>query len=232
MALALSVISVVASLTAVGLSIYLNVYRERRLRPRLQLLLDPESSSNLVTLEYPAEGECAEHWLRFSVCNERDRRTAEDVEVMFIGCKSEDGNNPELPLESRHLRWSATSEAKPGIDAMAAGGPKPMVSATIPPGFYRYLDLLHASNRGKVDAAVRCVPRICVWPPPSDRNHLLSGSYVFYFAVTARDANASFYRLQVSFDGEWSPLREQWWSNHLQVSAPAALAIGEVPAGF
>jgi hypothetical protein len=232
MTLVLSAIGVVISLAALALAIYLNVYREQRLRPRLEMLFDYSEGSDLISLKYPREGDCAEHWLRLRVRNARNRRTAEGVEVTFIGCKSENDETPDLPLESRHLRWSATAQPKPDVDALAPDAPEPAISATIAPGFYRYLDFLHASNRVKVDQRLRSVPRVCTWPPASERNRLEPGSYAFCLAITAHDANASFYELKLTYDGQWSSMRDLWWGQHLQVGELRKLPDFDVQNGL
>jgi hypothetical protein len=222
-ALVLSIISAVTSVTAVVLSIYLNVYRDRRLRPQLNLDFDPDGKSDALTLEFPKEPGCVEHWLRLRVRNAPDKRTAEDVEVTFVGCSLGDGVSQDLQLENRRLQWAATREVPPGVDALARDAPVPSVTATIPPGFYRHVDLIHASNRSKVDEEYRCVPRVCVWPPASARNNLQAAVYDFDLVITAKDANAAYYRVRVSYNGQWSD-GAGWWSTHLVVAAPEALA--------
>ncbi len=53
---------------------------------------------------------------------------------------------------------------------------------------------------GQTDAPVE----LQVWPPPADGRHqLTAGVYELLLAVSARDTDASFYRLKVEHDGKW-----------------------------
>lgn len=232
MTVPLAILSVVTSGVALALSVYLNVYRERRIRPRLSIAPDGlVQGVDLVTLQYETEPGCVEHWARLRVHNEKHRRTAEDVEVLFIGCSADGDTTTDLALDWRRLRWAATAETTAGTDVLSRTAQKPDLTATIPPGFFRHIDVLHASNRDKVDEDVRSVPRLCVWPTPSKRNVITHGQFKLFFAITAKDANTAFYCMPLRYDGQWSDSAEAWWGRHLRLEPPYEIDQEQIPGG-
>jgi hypothetical protein len=188
--------------------------RERQRRPVLSLAFDP-------SLEPPdfmrgmwsrhGEDQWESHWVRLRVENSAGRRSADDVEVLFLSLEALDEAGSQRTLDVVPLRWSSTQGD--------AGGA--LTRITIPPGLARHVDLLAIRGRcPEADPEAHQPPvAIQVWPVPTDERHRLRGGrYVFHLAVAARDTDAAFFRVDVTVPGERFPADEI--RDHLSVSQP------------
>jgi hypothetical protein len=188
--------------------------RERQRQPVLSLRFDP-------SLEPPdfmrgmwsrhGDDQWESHWVRLRVENSAGRRSADDVEVLFLSLEALDEAGSQRTLDVVPLRWSSTQGD--------AGGA--LTRITIPPGLARHVDLL--GIRGscpEADPEAHRLPvAIQVWPIPTDERHRLPGGrYVFHLAVAARDSDAAFFRLEVMVPGERFGAKEI--REHLSVSEP------------
>jgi hypothetical protein len=89
--------------------------------------------------------------------------------------------------------------------------------ATIPSGFYRYVDFVQASGRGLTTEIHRRRPRVCVLPKPSDDWYLAPGRHEMFVAVTAANAGARVWKVTLEWDGGWDDDPTAWWGDHLRV---------------
>jgi len=223
----ISLASAATAVTALGLTIYQQIWRNPRLT--LALALDP-GHGDLVTLEpVIAQGETAEvrerdtteHWARLRVRNAKRKHSARRVEVLYIGRRS----NGELCIDPRPLRFTATSENPNHSDILAMGADKPALKATVPPGVFRHVDFLAASISPSVMTRVRGKPRLAVWPGPGI--DLEEGSHEIYLAVAAVDTDAVFYRIGVTISHGWSDDPSEWWSSNVVFSPLERLTARE-----
>lgn len=77
-----------------------------------------------------------------------------------------------------------------------------------------------------MDATQSRKPRICARPFHPDRHTLRAGESNLYFAVTGTNVDTVYFRLPVSWDGQWSDDDE--WFSHLSV--PGVVIETELPA--
>jgi hypothetical protein len=222
----ISVASAITAVTALGLTIYQQLWRSPKLT--LALDLDPECG-DLVTLAPVAdrseaevqERDTTEHWARLRVLNAKRKHSARKVEVLYIGRRS----NGTLSIDPRPLRFTATSENLNHSDILAMGADKPALKATVPPGVFRQVDLIAASISPLVMTRMRGKPRLAVWPGPGIR--LEEGLHELYLAVAAVDTDAVFYRIEVGIVHGWTDDAAEWWGSKVKLSQLQRLSAGE-----
>lgn len=224
--LILSLASAVTATTAIVLTIYQQFWRAPKLT--LALALDP-AHGDLVTLQPvmapgsdTRERDTTEHWVRLRVHNARRKRSAQEVEVLYIGSE----RNGRMSIDPRPLRYTGTSENTHHVDILARGSEKPNLKATVPPGVFRHIDFLAALPSETVMRRLRGRPRLAVWPGPGIE--LDEGAHTIYLAVTATDTDAVFYRLAVEISNGWSDDPSVWWGERVVLSGLERLSEDEV----
>jgi hypothetical protein len=205
-------ITALGTLGAVGVSVYVGVLREQLRRPSLSLAFQPDSSDAMITRaprttrtvrDLTDEREDDEEaYLRLRVLNKRKRMAAEDAEVTITGVReitTEPGRGGgDLRIDGQSLVFS---NSVPETTKM-----------TVSPGGVRRVDVAHASlsDRRKYRA------EIAVWPRPPDRGQrsIFGGAVELELTVTARNADAVRYVLELHFSGRpvdraniWEELR-------------------------
>jgi hypothetical protein len=183
----------------------------RRLREPA-LTLEFEERQDTADVQQPAEyafwpeGEgpydYMSHWVRPRVTNARGgvwgRDSARDVEVLIERVEAHGArrNAPARPesedrLKGLPLQWSELETTK--VD--------------LPPGVERRFDLCHVDNiyKEKDDKhPLRHTPiRFDVRPLPEAKYHRVFGDrYRVTLALTARDLDASYYAMEIAYDGK------------------------------
>jgi hypothetical protein len=169
-----------AVIVAVGLQLWLN-YREKSRRPKLTLAFD---SHQKVDEQNPAGATIP--YLRVAVTNDRERNTAEDVELLVLDVQeyatsSVGSGGRNVWLANPALGWTNSLHAAPTM--------------TIPPGATRYAD---------VGCWIGVVPlefHLMVVPTPGNRRHVLdAGGWRIRLAATIRNGDVTFWELNVSFE--------------------------------
>jgi hypothetical protein len=213
--------TVLAVVAAIGTLIYVEEFKPRRRRPVLYPSFEHGRAEYQATV-CPDQVAC-EHWLRLRVTAERNRDTAENVEVLFLAKQAAVSGKP-VPVEPRNLRWSATTRTFNGrelIDLLADDAPEPKTRVRIPAGTYRYVDVLQASDSDRVPSDQQRRPRVCTWPFHADRHMLDTRDCTLFCSLTADKADTRYFALDVKWDGVWSP-DEDWW-NHVVIKGPHLL---------
>jgi hypothetical protein len=218
--------TVAASMTALAIAFWARS-REDRQRPVLRLEYDDGKGDDLIVGFVAIDHE--QHWLRMRVINEWGRRSADDVEVLVVRLVRK-GSSDGRSINGYSLPWSNQSDA--------ASGERTRI--TIPPGVARHFDLLsivepETPNGGGVwirgtapPGEVNAPAELAIRPTPLDGRHRLgAGTYTIILAVTARDTDAVYYAIDISFDGLWwsgdairtaLDVKGPWvsaWSDHL-----------------
>jgi hypothetical protein len=140
------------------------------------------------------------HWVRLRVANAIGRRTAQDVEILFLDLISNDPADAivrTMPVSGRAFRW--THHEHPDG--------KPVTKLDIAPGASRHFDLLRLAepslvpaNPGRTGAHVG----LLLFPPTDPLRYALqAGKYQALIVITARDTDATYYSVEVEFDGLW-----------------------------
>jgi hypothetical protein len=226
--LVVSLASAATAVTALALTVYQQFWRA----PKLMLTLDLDPTrGDLITLAPVADPETTsdvrerdttEHWVRLRVRNARRKHSAKKAEVLYIGCRSAG----EVSIDPRPLRFTGTSENLDHSDILAMGADKPALTATIPPGVFRQVDLLAASVSHSVSPRLRGRPRLAVWPGPGI--DLAEGSHDIYLVVAATDTDAVFYRVTIGIFPGWTDDAVEWWSTRVVLSPLERLTDREV----
>ena len=128
--------SFAAAGTAVGIAVW-SALRDRRQRPRLELLYDHTDGEDFAA----GLNDGAQHWVRLRVRNAPRRRSADEVEVVVVSVEGQDGE-PHGPITGFALVWSNTLP--------------PVTRLAIPPGVVRHVDLVSVrrpSTRMAVDGS-------------------------------------------------------------------------------
>jgi hypothetical protein len=218
-------ITALGTLGAVGASVYVGVLRDRLRRPSLSLAFQRGSSDAIITRASEARKVGGlvdeivgyqEAYLRLRVLNKRKRMAAEDAEVTITALReiapdpSHGGGN--LRIDGQSL---AFSNSVPKTTRM-----------TVAPGGERHVDLAHVSlAEHRVDRA-----EIAVWPGPPEMSQrsIVRGSIELELTVTARNADAVRYLLELHFGGVpadratiWDELRIE---NFRKLTATRAMA--------
>jgi hypothetical protein len=218
--------ALVAALTAIGALIYVEHVKPNRRRPRLTPHLvngRPEFEASV------CPHNVIEHWLRIRISAQKERDTAQDVEVIFVGMRCRQPKTLK-PTEPRALRWSATTitplEHGKRVDPLSNDAPEPLMRMRIAAGSYRYVDVIHASDNPVLDATQRRQPRICTRPFHPDRHILEQGEYDLYFVVTASNCETTYFQLPISWNGGWADTTA--WFSQLKCKPPRV--IEDLPA--
>lgn len=191
-----------ATVFVVFLALGLQIWYERRKRPKLKLIYSPTDDNDnryvlLNNSQMPIDSSANEEpiteelWLRINVLN-RSKVTAEDVELRFL-YSTIDGNPVK---EDRPSWWFKVSNLN-------------RFSTSIPPKFKQPFDIAYIKNNANVDKDLSAF--IAIVPPTlgddwnetkkqmelSPENHLKVGTtYRFVFAVVSSNADAIYYELK------------------------------------
>jgi hypothetical protein len=200
-------ISAVGTIGAVFAALFVIPRREKRRRPKLSVTFDPESRFDALTTAPRGRG--LSHWVLPRVHNQAGRDMAVDVEVVFLEMLNLETGEP-LNFENRCLEWGGVGGAQISVAA----------------GAYRHITLLYLASGDQVPepgtadfkATVVAIP-----DPGGGRNALPAGRYRARFVVTAKNADAAHYEIDVDYDGTWWPDSEIW--KHLVIGQPRRVAV-------
>ncbi len=199
-----AILSAVATIGAVLTALFIIPWRESRRRPRLTVTFDPLSDFDAMT-DVPTHGRGLSHWILPRIHNEAGRDAATDVEVLFIEMSNRSTGQP-LQFENRCLEWSGV------------GGTR----LTVAPGVDRHITLLFLMDPVhpvSADGTAGFAASVVVKPEPgANRNALPVGKYRARFAVTATNADAVEYEMDIDYDGTWWSGSAIW--DHLVVGQP------------
>jgi hypothetical protein len=145
---------IAAAATAVGIATW-TARRDRRQRPRLELLYDDRHTDDFAA----GLNDDSQHWVRLRVFNAPGRRSAEDVEVVVVQFEEEEADrlDPMLLTGERTRRGVLTGFALTWSNTFDNSG----LHATriaIPPGVYRRVDLLSVHQPVGSDGGGGSVP--------------------------------------------------------------------------
>ena len=221
--------TVVAALVAGWAVVYVEYIKPRLRQPRLKLEFDHRDEEQEDCEATVRNGTAVEQWLRVRVVNSAKRRrhrdAAQDAEVLFLARRRHrgDGEHERCPIEPRPLRWSATARSRQRngvpLDLLTdADADPPQTRVTIPSRTWRFIDVIMATDNSSIeDAGQWKKPRVCTWPFHEDRHVLSPGTHELYFALTARNATTTYWRMIVTWTGKWPQPGESWWADHFSV---------------
>src|SRR5947209_3345025 len=198
---------------AAAIAVYVGVIREYLRRPALSVEYGgPDSGDAVVVLANLNTLPPDVAYVRVRVVCGTGRSTAEDVEATVIRVR-ELHPRPGVPprdadaaIGGQLLVWSNTSP--------------PTTRANVPAGVHRYLDLLRVIRSEAATNLGAAIARVEVYPTPSDNRHCIpSGSFDVDIAISARNADAAYYRIRVDYDGNWGDEIDGIWQ-HLNVGQP------------
>jgi hypothetical protein len=222
-----AIAAAVGTVSAVLVALYLNLWRERRRRPRLTLSIDPESAEGETwglkweDLDFdPGYPPGQPKVLYLRVTNETGRSTAQDVEVLLTE-RTNEGNldtPTSLSFEHRSLAWAhVTTEDG-----------RPVTSVSIPSGVTRKIEIAKYGPNTWIDAFVSS-HSVRTGGSKEDPLEPLSDNAIFAippysfdhyydipewltrrmtFVVAARDVDAVTYEAQLDFHVEKKPDEE------------------------
>jgi len=168
--------TLLAVVVAVGLQGWLD-FRAKRRRPLLTLRFDEHKYQE----ENNPETGAGIPYLRLAVTNARGKETARDVEILLLRVDEVGGGGVKRWLVNPAFAWANSLD--------------PMPRMTIPPGVTRYVDI------GCWVRSSGLILKLCVKPEPgSGRHHLPPGRYRLLLSVTARNADATTWSAELSFD--------------------------------
>jgi hypothetical protein len=169
----------------------------RRRRPKLSLSLDDELGITIetVTLENDKTGSVVAStpapWIRLSVTNQNGKDTATDVELFAARITEPDAGaaQPRAHVSFPPFGWPHVETARMDVPAG--------VTRLIDIGWYE-LNPTHSDVKDKLQ--LRLVPF------PTDQRHLLKpGTYDFDLTLSAHNADARYFTMQVTFDPTVDP---------------------------
>lgn len=162
---------------------YLSAIQPRRLQPRLEVLAYDADSGDCAIFDGVST------WIRLRVRNDAKKNYAADaqaavVSIRPVGQAARRVGLPDLALnENRLLAWSDMPED----------------SVAMYPGVARRVDLLSRTSDTEM-----C--RLTFHDAPTDgRDRLLSGEYVLVLALTAKNGQPRFQKVQLRLPASWSP---------------------------
>lgn len=202
-------LAVIVALATPWLIEYLRRRDRRNRAPVLSLGLEPQADLVIEEVAYSDGADGYAAWVRLGVTNEPRRDAARDVEVL---------------LESaRPLPAPGQAEVPPVLIAYPAVPwthvPETMTRVTVPAGATRSVDVATVFLRDDLKPTLNL---LIAAAPKDERNRVAPGRYELILVVTAHNADAQRYAVEVAWDGVLGPQRENIW-NHLTVSAPRAL---------
>jgi hypothetical protein len=197
------------TVTAASAAVYFGGVRQFRRRPALSLDYvprNPEDAQVVGIYAQDSDGGWYQQtqgaYVRFEVSNAPGKDTAENVEVMIdhAGVDRPDGSFHHARLGGFPLAWANTWSATEGATTRLS----------VPPGVSRRVDLVSVREDEK-KLTMEVDPR-----PADFRHQLPEGTTTLRLVLTAHNADARYYVLRVTYDGEWEP---DIWS-HLDVEVP------------
>jgi hypothetical protein len=203
-----AVLSAVGTIAAVLTALFIVPWRARKRRPKLWVTFDPQDGFDTMT-DIPTHGGGLSHWVLPRVHCEAGRDAAIDVEVVFIEMVNVTTGEPLL-FENRCLEWSGV------------GGTR----LTVAPGIHRHITLLFLMDPEhpvSTDGTEGFEAFVVVKPEPgANRNALGAGKYRARFAVTAANADAVEYEMDIDYDGTWWRGAAIW--DHLAIGEPRPIS--------
>lgn len=192
----------VATLSVVFIAIWLQAWTERRKKPKLKIVYDPEDrNDNIFVLRDNSDkridesGQSDPHteelWLRVNVLN-NSRASARDVELRFINSYKD---SSDIREDHRPSWWFKVSNLN-------------KFSVAIPPKYKQPFDIAYIKNVANVDDDIRSF--LAIVPPDlsddwqatqdlmemSRENKLSIGvRYRLVFAVVSSNADAAYYEI-------------------------------------
>lgn len=190
-----------AVFAAIGIAA-LTARRESRSRPKLSLHYDHQSPDDLVTGVIGTTGQ-PQHWLRARVANKPGRRSAQDVELLIVNVATPQAPGALRSLQGFPFHWANTKGETTRL--------------TIAPGVERHIDIAALLKSGGPQAAIPL--HLATAPQPADSSQrLTAGVYTLLVVLAARDTDATYYEIELIFDGRWHDSDEI--RAHLQVAGP------------
>jgi len=172
-----SVSAAVATVAAVILALYLQVYLVRSRRPVLALSvsLDP-ADEDVVSLSY---ADSFELWIRVRVSARPGRSTAKNVRVRLLQAVRPPESNSTLPVPAREFKWAESTETQ----------------VEIPSASWRRFDLLQVwvNRKGAKRQVLIPVFQHYNTPFPHTERHWLNepGMYRLILSLSADDIDAT-----------------------------------------
>jgi hypothetical protein len=212
--------AVFAAILATVFAERLTERRERSNRPSLDLGRPPDAVTvEDAFLRYDGvQGMGTAAYLRLSATAATGRLAPDEVEVLLANIRQTKTPLPDITIGYPGFQWTHADGA---------------TRLTIPPGVTRYVDLAWIQLRGQ-DSSGKLIHgdrklRLIINPEPADmRNVLEPGDYELDLVVSARNADARYYRLDLSWDGNLgADARGDEIANHVVVGAPRPIAPGE-----
>ncbi len=212
----------VGTVGAAAVAVYVGVIRDRQRRPDLDLIFESSEQDRIVLSVDPRDPPDVAY-VRLRVVAKPRRFAAEGVEVMVsrvrrlsVQSNSSPVSDEAAKIEGMLLLWSNTETwTKTGAET---GQTRLNV---IPPGAQRHVDLLQVRRADTSEGD--CPVAIEIRPSPADRrNQIRAGTFEIELAVTAANADARRFRVEVDYDGAWGSAKYDIWK-HLEVTPPIRL---------
>jgi hypothetical protein len=220
----------IATLAAVILALFLQVYSERRQRPKLCVEYDVRSVGDNRFLPPSTAGggpgiDRQELWIRIRVTNNSER-TARDVEVRFISSTIE----KEKRRNNRPSWWFKVSNFN-------------RTSVAIPPHFPQHFDiayLVHEISTQQVSAFLAITqPDMLDWPQEKIRierqgdytNVEIGWPYTLFFAVVGSNCDATYYQMPLQIspprESRQSPIGEEQMRACIAAKTPIQITASQ-----
>jgi hypothetical protein len=187
-ALIASYLQSVATVVAVVIALFLQVWVTRRQRPVLSMSLSTHLADDDLTLTERPGSSGLRCYIRARVHCRTGRGAARNTQVLLMGME-------------RPPSWGAVNP--PSVGAPLKWAEVDDLSVTVPSGVWRRVDLLQLWTADVADPplAWTALAKTAGQYPPSLRYLLReAGHYTFHLAVTADDAQPSMWRLSFEFD--------------------------------
>jgi hypothetical protein len=181
----------------------------RRRIPMLDLRFEPHADRAIERVLYSDGPEGHAAWIRLGVSNAAGREAAREVEVLLESARATPAPGqaevPPVLIAYPAVPWTHV--------------PAETTRVTIPAGATRSLDVATIYLRGDARKALNL---LIAAAPFDQRNRVDPGRYELIFVVTAHNADAQRYVVELEWDGEFGGHRESIW-DHVAVSSPRLL---------
>jgi hypothetical protein len=180
-----------------------------------QLLVQQQGYTNIV----PLVESVSAYYVRFKIVNE-GRTTLNNTEVLIEKVEAKGKTKILRPFMPLNLHWAFAED-------------KERRKIKIPPKAFRIIDFMELTNSQQTRAyAAKLTPgaidydrynalvtgfRICSIPPNTLSDIFEKGSYIFTIGIYADNAEPTYKKISVDFDGGWNNEQKVMRSNHLKV---------------
>jgi hypothetical protein len=202
---------VIATVTTIGVALFLQWWLVRRRRPALSLTFSPRlEDEDLVPLEFRDR---IELWLRVRVEVKQKKATAHNVEVLLLKVRRPSYINDAAVVPTRQLAWSDTPDERLAIpsgtwrriDILKLASVRRLPRRpTLTPALKSYEDALYRPGR-RIPRFYRARLRGTNHAPNAyfgERYQLEDdGEYQFTLAVTADEVESTLWRLSFVYKG-------------------------------